>query len=83
MVGRSVDQKDEIKRSLKTWLFFEAADNYTFYYIRTLCCVSYYTVRRWKIKFESGVESTKNAPKSGRPKFASHKVIVFKNKGSR
>ena len=29
-------------------------------------CVSYDTVRRWKKKFESGVESIKNAPKSGR-----------------
>ena len=31
-------------------------------------CVSYDTVRRWKKKFESGVESIKNAQKSGRPK---------------
>ena len=38
------------------------------------------TVRRWKNKFESGVESIKNAPKSGRPKFASRKVIVSKIK---
>ena len=42
--------------------------------------MSYDTVRRWKIKFESGVESIKNAPKSGRPKFASHKEIVSKIK---
>ena len=33
-----------------------------------------------KIKFESGVESIKNAPKSGRPKFASRKEIVSKIK---
>ena len=33
-----------------------------------------------KIKFESGVESIKNAPKSGRPKFASRKEIVSKTK---
>ena len=38
------------------------------------------TVRCWKNKFESGVESIKNAPKSGRPKFASHKEIVSKIK---
>ena len=38
--------------------------------------VSYDTVRRWKNNFESGVESIKNAPKSGRPKFASRKEIV-------
>ena len=41
-------------------------------------CVSYDTVRRWKKKFESGVESIKNAPKSGRPKSASRKEIVSK-----
>ena len=39
-----------------------------------------YTVRRWKKKFESGVESIKNAPKSGRPKSASRKEIVSKIK---
>ena len=41
-------------------------------------CVSYDTVRRWK--FESGVESIKNAPKSCRTKFASRKEIVSKIK---
>ena len=39
-------------------------------------CLSYDTVRRWKNKFESGVESIKHASKSGRPKFASSKEIV-------
>ena len=39
-------------------------------------CVSYDIVRRWKKKFEAGVESIKNAPKSGRPKSASRKEIV-------
>ena len=43
-------------------------------------CVSYDTVRRWKNKFESGVESIKNAPKSGRPKSAARKEIVSKIK---
>ena len=42
--------------------------------------MSYDTVRSWKNKFESGVESIKNAPKSGRPNFASRKVIVSKIK---
>ena len=42
--------------------------------------MSYDTIRRWKNKFESGVESIKNAPKSGRPKFASRKEIVSKIK---
>ena len=43
-------------------------------------CVSYDTVRQWKKKFESGVESIKNALKSGRPKSASRKEIVSKIK---
>ena len=43
-------------------------------------CVSYDTVRRWKKKSESGVESIKNAPKSGRPKSASRKEIISKIK---
>ena len=42
--------------------------------------MSYDTVRRWKNKFESDVESIKKAPKSGRPKFASRKEIVSKIK---
>ena len=35
------------------------------------------TVRRWINKYESDVESIKNAPKSGRPKFASRKEKSF------
>ena len=42
--------------------------------------VSYDTVMSWKNKFESVVESIKNTPKSGRPKFASRKEIVSKIK---
>ena len=42
--------------------------------------MSFDTVRRWKNKFESGVESIKNALKSGRPKFASLKETVSKIK---
>ena len=42
--------------------------------------MSYDTVRSWKNKYEAGVESIKNAPKSGRPKFASRKEIVSKIK---
>ena len=43
-------------------------------------CVSYDTVRQWKKKFESGVQSIKNARKSGRPKSASRKEIISKIK---
>ena len=42
--------------------------------------MSYDTVQRWKKKFESGVESIKNALKSGRPKPASRKEIISKIK---
>ena len=42
--------------------------------------MSYDTVRHWKNKFESNVESIKNAPKSGRPKYAAPKEIVSKIK---
>ena len=43
-------------------------------------CVSYDTVRRWNKKFESGIESIKNAQKSGWPKSAFRKEIVSKIK---
>ena len=42
--------------------------------------MSYDTVRRWKNKFESCIQSIKNASKSGRPNFASRKEIVSKIK---
>ena len=42
--------------------------------------MSFDTVRHWKNKFESGEESIKNVPKSGRPKFVSPKEIVSKIK---
>ena len=42
--------------------------------------MSYDTVRCWKNKFESGVESTQKASKSGRPKYAAPKEIVSKIK---
>ena len=42
--------------------------------------MSYDTVGQWKKKFESVVESIKNAPKSGRQKSASRKEIVSKIK---
>ena len=40
----------------------------------------YDTFKSWKNKLESGVESIKNTPKSGRPKFASRKENVSKIK---
>ena len=79
MVGRSVDQKYEIWAIIKARSKLSCSLKQLMTELSTTegpSCVSYDTVRRWKNKFESGVESIKNAPKSGRPKFASRKEIV-------
>ena len=85
MVGRSVDKKDEIRAYIKARSKLGCSLKKLMTEISTEIstafepsCVSY--VRRWKKKFESGVESIKNAPKSGRPKSASRKEIVSKIK---
>ena len=83
MVGRSVDKKDEIWAYIKARSKLGCSLKKLMTEISTAfgpSCVSYDTVRRWKKKFESGVESIKNAPKSGRPKSASRKEIVSKIK---
>ena len=83
MVGRSVDKKDEIRAYIKARSKIGCSLKKLMTEISTAfgpSCVSYDTVRRWKKKFESGVESIKNAPKSGRPKSASRKEIVSKIK---
>ena len=83
MVGRSVDKKDEIRAYIKARSKLGCSLKKLMTEISTTfgpSCVSYDTVRRWKKKFESGVESIKNAPKSGRPKSASRKEIVSKIK---
>ena len=83
MVGRSVDEKDEIRAYIKARSKLGCSLKKLMTAISTAfgpSCVSYDTVRRWKKKFESGVESIKNAPKSGRPKSASRKEIVSKIK---
>ena len=83
MVGRSVDKKDEIRAYIKARSKLGRSLKKLMTEISTAfgpSCVSYDTVRRWKKKFESGVESIKNAPKSGRPKSASRKEIVSKIK---
>ena len=83
MVGRRIDQKYEI------WAYIKARSKLS-YSLKQLItelqlsttlgpsCVSYDTARSWKNKYESGVESIKNAPKSGRLKFSSRKEIVSK-----
>ena len=83
MVGRSVNKKDEIRAYIKTRSNLVCSLKKLTTEISTAfgpSCVSYDTVWRWKKKFESGVESIKNAPKSGRPKSASRKEIVSKIK---
>ena len=90
MVGRSVDKKDEIRAYIKARSKLGCSLKKLMTEISTAfgpSCVSYDTVRRWKKKFESGVESIKkkkkkkkNAPKSYRPKSASRKEIVSKIK---
>ena len=88
MVGRSVDKKDEIRAYIKARSKLGCSLKKLMTEISTAfgpSCVSYDTVRRWKKKFEPGVESIKNAPKSGRPKSASrttsrttYKYVVLK-----
>ena len=83
MVGRSVNKKDEIRAYIKARSKLGCSLKKLMTEISTAfgpSCVSYDTVWRWKKKFESGVESIKNAPKSGRPKSASRKDIVSKIK---
>ena len=74
MVGRSVDQKDEIRAYIKARSKLSCSLKQLMTEIYSALgpsWVSYDTVRCWKNKFESGVESIKNAPKSGSPKVAS------------
>ena len=83
MVGRSVNKKDEIRANIKARSKLGCSLKKLMTEIATAfgpSCMSYDTVRRWKKKFESGVESIKNASKSSRPKSASRKEIVSKIK---
>ena len=66
MVGRSVDKKDEIRANIQPRSKLSCSLRQLMTKISTAhgsSCVSYDTVRRWKKKLESGVESIKNAPK--------------------
>ena len=74
MVGSSVDKKDEIRAYIQARSKLGCPLKQLMTKISTAygpSCVSYDTVRRLKKKFESGVESIKIAPKSGRPKSVS------------
>ena len=62
MVGRSVDKKDEIRAYIKARSKLGCSLKKLMTEISTAfgtSCVSYGTVRQWKKKFESGVESIK------------------------
>ena len=83
MIGRIIDKKDEIQAIIQALSKLGCSLKQLMTEISAAygpSCVSYDTVRRWKKKFESGVESIKNAPKSGRPKSASRKEIISKIK---
>ena len=83
MVGRSVDKKDEIQAYIQARSKLACSLKQLMTEISTAygpSCVSYDTVQQWKKKFESGVESIKNAPKSGRPKSESLTGIISKIK---
>ena len=83
MVGRSVDKKDEIQAYIQARSKLDCSLRQLMTEISTAygpSCVFYDTFRQWKKKFESGVDSIKNAPKSDRPKSASRKEIVSKLK---
>ena len=79
IVSRSVDQKAEIRAYIKTLSNLGFSLKQLMTELSTAngpTRVFHDTVRCWKNNFESGVKSIKNAPKPGRPKFASRKVIV-------
>ena len=79
MVGRSVDKKDEIRAYSQARTKLGCSLKQLMTEISTAygpSCVSYDTAWRWKKKFQSCVESIKNAPKSGWPKSASRIEFV-------
>ena len=62
MVGRSFDKKDEIRAYIQARSKLGCSLRQLVTKISTAygpSCVSYDTVRRWKKKYESGVESIK------------------------
>ena len=66
MVGRSINKKDGIRAYIQTRSKLGCSLRQLMTEISTAygpSCVSYDTVRPWKKKSESDVESIKNAPK--------------------
>lgn len=83
MVGKSVDKKEEIRAYIKARTLLGCSLKDIFSEIKVVygnTSLSYDTVRRWKKKFDSGLQSVENTPKSGRPKRATAKENVAKVK---
>ena len=71
LVGKSVAKKKEIRANIKARSKVGCSLKQIFAEISVdnrITNASYETVRRWKKKFYTGLESIENAPKSGRPK---------------
>jgi transposase len=72
MVGRSVDKNDEIRAYIKARSKLGCSLKQLMTELSTAygpSCVSYYTVRQWKKKFESGVEVKKDQNQVGQNPF--------------
>ena len=83
MVGKSVAKKEEIRAYIKARSKIGRSLKQTFAEISVAnrsTNISYDTVRRWKKKFDSGLESIENAYKSGRQKSAFCDEILSKIK---
>ena len=73
MVGKSADKKEDIRSFMKARMLLCCLLKDVFSEIKVVyddTTLSYDTVRRWKKKFNSDLQSVKNTPKSGIPKRA-------------
>ena len=83
MVGRSVSQKDEIQAYIKAHSKLNCSLKQLMTELSTTLgpsCVSYDKLGAGNINLNLVMSPSKNAPKSGRPKFASCKEIISKIK---
>ena len=81
MVGKQITNVEEIRTFVKVRSKLGCSLKELFAEITRVygsSKVSYETVRRWKKNFDSGEESIKNAPKSGRPVTASCNKNILK-----
>ena len=83
MVGKSVEKKEEIRAYIKARSLLGCSLKQIVSEIQSVYgsnSMSYDTIRRWKKKFDAGLESVENAPKPGRPRRATAKENVSKVK---